>query len=462
MKVYNTLSRQKEEFKTIEKNKVKMYVCGPTVYNYIHIGNARPVVFFDTVRRYLEYKGYDVSFVMNLTDIDDKIIDKAIEEGVDFKEITKKYTKAYLDNIKDLNVDVEKIIKPRATHYINQMIDFIEGLEGINAAYDTKDTVYFNVKKAKDYGKLSRKNLDELELGARVESSQEKKSPEDFALWKKQKSPDEPAWDSPWGKGRPGWHLECSTMCKEVLGETIDIHGGGEDLQFPHHENEIAQSETLNHETLANYWMHNAMITIDKDKMSKSKNNFFTLHDIEKEYDLIIIRMWLLSGHYRTPIDFSKDNIEAIKNGYKRLENSLEDLKRYISLSENKDTKQEFSEEIDSYLKKFEDNMDDDFNTSNALSSLFDFAKFINTNMDENSNTKDLKHAKKVFDIMLDILGIKFNKEILESEIEKLIEERYIARQNKDFARADEIRDMLKARGIELKDTRAGTSWSKI
>lgn len=460
MKIYNTLSRKKEEFKTIEENKVRMYVCGPTVYNYIHIGNARPLVFFDTVRRYLEYKNYDVKFVMNLTDIDDKIIDKANEEGVEFTDITKTYIVAFLKNAKDFNVDVDKIIKPQATNYIDEMINFISNLEKQGAAYDASSTVYFNIDSAENYGKLSKKNIEELELGARIDISGDKKNPMDFALWKKQKNPNEPAWDSPWGKGRPGWHIECSTMAKCVLGETIDIHGGGEDLQFPHHENEIAQSETLNHKPFANYWMHNSMITVDKEKMSKSKGNFFTIHDIEKEFDLMIVRMWLLSGHYRTPIDFSRENLSAIKNAYDRLKNTNDELNRFI---ENSKTDVEFDTEyIDEFEDKFSNAMDDDFNTANALAVIFDFSRFINSNYNENSSKSELHYVKSIFDKLIDILGIKFKEEILEDEIEKLIYERTEARKKRDFKRADEIRDLLKQKGIELKDTSTGVVWNKI
>lgn len=460
MKIYNTLSRKKEEFKTIEENKVRMYVCGPTVYNYIHIGNARPLVFFDTVRRYLEYKNYNVKFVMNLTDIDDKIIDKANEEGVEFTDITKTYIAAFLKNAEDFNVDVDKIIKPQATNYIDDMINFISDLEKQGAAYDASTTVYFNIDSAENYGKLSKKNIEELELGSRIDVSGDKKNPMDFALWKKQKYPNEPAWDSPWGKGRPGWHIECSTMAKSVLGETIDIHGGGEDLQFPHHENEIAQSETLNKKPFANYWMHNSMITVDKEKMSKSKGNFFTIHDIEKEFDLMIVRMWLLSGHYRTPIDFSRENLLAIKNAYDRLKNTNDELNRFI---ENSNSYSEFTaDKIDEFEIKFSSAMDDDFNTANALAVIFDFSRFININYSENSSKKELEYVKNKFDILVDLLGIKFKNEILEEEIENLIAERTEARKKRDFKRADEIRDLLKEKGIELKDTSTGVMWNKL
>lgn len=462
MKIYNTLTREKEDFKTIEDNKVKMYVCGPTVYNYIHIGNARPVVFFDTIRRYLEYKGYKVEFVMNFTDVDDKIINKAIDEGVDFKEISEKYTQIFKKNISDLNVDDSKIIHPKATEFIGPMIKFIKELEKIDAAYDTEDTVYFSVDKAKNYGKLSKKNIDDLIAGARVEIGQNKKNPMDFALWKKKKFENEPSWNSPWGEGRPGWHIECSVMAKSKLGETIDIHGGGEDLQFPHHENEIAQSETLHNHPFANYWMHNAMITINHTKMSKSLNNFFTINDIQKKYDLKYVRMWLLSSHYRSPIDFSEENILAIKNSYERLYNSYENMQRLKESTISKSLTK--SLEIDKFMNDFDNAMDDDFNTSKAMSYIFELSKYFNTNFDENSSLEDVEYIIFTFKNMVDILGLDFEikDEELEYEIQNLILERNEARKNKDFKKSDEIRDYLKQKGIELKDTPNGVVWKKI
>lgn len=466
MLIYNTLTRQKEEFRTIHKNKVSMYVCGPTVYNYIHVGNARPLVFFDTVRRYLEYKDYDVKMVMNLTDIDDKIINRAIEENVDFSEISDKYSKVFFENAKELNVDISKVIYPKATDYINKMIEFISSLQKKGAAYDTDTTVYFNVEKAKDYGKLSKKDIKSLDLGSRVDVDEQKNNPMDFALWKKQKSENEPAWESPWGKGRPGWHIECSTMAKSVLGDTIDIHGGGEDLQFPHHENEIAQSETLHEKPFANYWMHNSMITIDKEKMSKSKGNFFTLHDIEKEFDLLIVRIWLLSSHYRSPLDYSFESLNSIKNSYQRLKNTHENLERLISIlkdkNENKDISAEVLESVNEFISKFEQSMDDDLNTSNALTTLFEFSRYINSNYNDKSNYSNLVYVYDIFNKLSDVLGIKYEKDILDEEIEKLINERTQARKDKNYKRADEIRDLLKSKGIELKDTSNGVTWSKI
>lgn len=464
MKVYNTLTRQKEDFKTIEENKVRMYVCGPTVYNYIHIGNARPLVFFDTVRRYLEYKGYQVKFVMNFTDIDDKIINRAIEEGVDYKVITEKYIQAFKDNAKGLNVDDSKITHIKATDYIGKMINFIKGLEEKGAAYDTDDTVFFSVEKAKDYGKLSRKNIDDLVAGARVDLNEHKKNPMDFALWKKKKLDKEPAWNSPWGMGRPGWHIECSVMAKHSLGETIDIHGGGEDLQFPHHENEIAQSETLHNHAFANYWIHNSMITVDSEKMSKSKGNFFTLHDIEKHYDLKIIRMWLISSHYRSPLDFSTESLDAIKNSYERLNNTFEKLESFKHESFSQEKNDEIKEEINKLMKSFEEAMDDDFNTSHAMAFLFDLSKLINSKLSKEISKETYDLMAKTFSDMSDILGLKFEikDDELESEVQALIEERNLARSEKNWAKADEIRDKLKAMSIELKDTAQGVVWKKI
>lgn len=464
MKVYNTLTRQKEDFKTIEENKVRMYVCGPTVYNYIHIGNARPLVFFDTVRRYLEYKGYQVKFVMNFTDIDDKIINRAIEEDVDYKVITEKFIQAFKDNAKGLNVDDSKITHIKATDYIGKMINFIKGLEEKGAAYDTDDTVFFSVEKAKDYGKLSRKNIDDLVAGARVDLNEHKKNPMDFALWKKKKLDKEPAWNSPWGMGRPGWHIECSVMAKHSLGETIDIHGGGEDLQFPHHENEIAQSETLHNHAFANYWMHNSMITVDSEKMSKSKGNFFTLHDIEKHYDLKIIRMWLISSHYRSPLDFSTESLDAIKNSYERLNNTFEKLESFKHESFSQEKNDEIKEEINKLMKSFEEAMDDDFNTSHAMAFLFDLSKLINSKLSKEISKETYDLMAKTFSDMSDILGLKFEikDDELESEVQALIEERNLARSEKNWAKADEIRDKLKAMSIELKDTAQGVVWKKI
>ncbi|MDY6064933.1 MAG: cysteine--tRNA ligase [Finegoldia sp.] len=462
MKLYNTLTRKKEEFKPIEENKVGMYVCGPTVYNYIHVGNARPIVVFDTLRRYFIYKGYDVKYVSNFTDIDDKIINKAIAEGVDFHQITDKYIKAFLDVVEDLNFLEEKTIHPKATEFIEKMIDFVKDLVDNGSAYEVDGNVYFDITKAEGYGKLSKKNIEDLQAGARVDVNDEKRSPLDFALWKKRKEENEPAWESPWGLGRPGWHLECSVMSNDILGDTIDIHAGGEDLEFPHHENEIAQSEAHNHKQFVNYWLHNSMITVNHEKMSKSKNNFFLLEDIKKEYDLEIIRFWLLSVHYRNPIDFSKETIEASKKSLERLYNAKFKLKGLAESSQN------LSEESDENLQKFradfERAMDDDINTADAISVLFDYVKYINKTFKTDSSKCLLEDGYKLLEDMGFVLGILFKEkeeDILDEDIERLIEERNAARAQKDFARADQIRDDLLERGIVIKDTRDGVVWSR-
>ncbi len=465
MKIYNTLTRQKEEFVPIKENEVGIYVCGPTVYNFIHVGNARPMVVFDTLRRYFLYKGYEVKYVSNFTDIDDKIINKAKDEGVEFTEITKKYINAYLENSKELNFLEDNTIHPRATEYINPMIDFVKGLEDKGAAYNVDGDVYFNIDSAKDYGKLSKKNIDELQAGARISVTEEKKNPMDFALWKKRKEESEPAWDSPWGMGRPGWHLECSVMASSILGDTIDIHAGGEDLQFPHHENEIAQSETLHDEKFANYWMHNSMITVDNEKMSKSKGNFFLLNDIKKSFDLEIVRFWLLSVHYRKQINFSEEVMEQTKNGLERLYNGKRNLERLLKSSEGSLTEEEQGKvaKINEIIKDFEMAMDDDLNTADGISAIYEIVKFSNSNIDEKSSKELVEYAYNSLMKLANVIGILYKEEkeeSLDEKVEKLIQDRQDARKNKDFQRADEIRDELKAMGITLKDTREGVQWS--
>ena len=465
MKIYNTLTRQKEEFVPIEKNKVGIYVCGPTVYNFIHVGNARPMVVFDTLRRYFLYKGYDVKYVSNFTDIDDKIINKAKDEGVEFTEITKKYINAYLENSKELNFLEDNTIHPKATEYINPMIEFVKGLEDKGAAYNVDGDVYFNIDSAKDYGKLSKKNIDELQAGARISVTEEKKNPMDFALWKKRKEESEPAWESPWGMGRPGWHLECSVMASSILGDTIDIHAGGEDLQFPHHENEIAQSETLHDEKFANYWMHNSMITVDNEKMSKSKGNFFLLNDIKESFDLEIVRFWLLSVHYRKQINFSEEVMEQTKNGLERLYNGKRYLEKLLKSSEGSLSEEEQGKKakIDEIIKDFETAMDDDLNTADGISAIYELVKFSNSNIDENTSKELVEYAYDSLMKLANVIGILYKEdkeESLDEKVEKLIQERQDARKNKDFQRADEIRDELKEMGITLKDTRNGVEWS--
>ncbi|MDO5718732.1 MAG: cysteine--tRNA ligase [Tissierellia bacterium] len=466
MKIYNTLTRKKEEFKPIVENEAKIYVCGPTVYNYIHIGNARPIVVFDTLRRYLLYKGFDVKFVSNFTDIDDKIINKAKDEGIPFREITEKYIDAYLEDCRGLNIFEEHTIHPKATEYIKNMVDFISGLEKEGAAYNVNGNVYFDISKANDYGILSKKNIDDLIAGARIEKGEEKKNPLDFALWKKKKEESEPAWPSPWGEGRPGWHIECSVMARSILGDTIDIHAGGEDLQFPHHENEIAQSETLTGKRFANYWMHNGMINVENRKMSKSLDNFFLVRDIAKEYDREIIRLWLISAHYRNPINFSKEVMEQTKNALERMYNAKEKLERLKETArEEGEYDQNLIDSVQKSKEDFEKAMEDDLNTADAIAALFDIVRLINTSIDENSSKNMVDEVYSVFMELADIMGLLFRSEdsdSLDNRVEELIAERNEARKNKDYQRADEIRDILKAEGIELKDTPTGVVWKKV
>lgn len=469
MKIHNTLTRQKEEFIPIEENKIRMYVCGPTVYDYMHIGNARPLVVFDTFRRYMQFKGYDVKYVVNFTDVDDKIINKSIAEGITTKEVTDKYIAAYMEDANDLNIDEEDTIHPRATEVMDDIIAFVKGLIDKGMAYESEGDVYFDVSKADDYGKLSGKNIEDLIHGAsnRLDTADgsKKKSPVDFALWKKTKKEGEISWKSPWGEGRPGWHIECSTMSKKILGETIDIHAGGEDLEFPHHENEIAQSEGLNEKTFANYWMHNGMIQVDGTKMSKSLGNFFTLHDIKKEYDLSIIRFWLLTTNYRQPINFTREIIEQAKASLQRLTNAYFRLEELLDKAEGKALSEE-EKKLENDLKAFKDKfievMDDDLNTADAITVLFDITKFVNTKLDS-SSSKDLvdktcKLYKELFD-SLGLLAKKKEADVDVAKIEELIAKRTEAKKAKDFATADAIRDELSAMGITIKDTREGVKW---
>ena len=466
MKIYNTLTRQKEEFVPVHPGKVGMYVCGPTVYNYIHIGNARPMIIFDTVRRYFEYKGYEVNYVSNFTDVDDKIIKKAIEEGVTATEIAERYIKECKQDMEALNIK-PATHQPRATEEIGGMIKMIQTLIKKGHAYEVDGTVYFKTRSFKDYGKLSKKNIDDLEAGHReikVTGEEGKEDPLDFVLWKPKKE-GEIAWDSPWGEGRPGWHIECSEMSKKYIGDTIDIHAGGEDLIFPHHENEIAQSEACNGEKFANYWMHNGFLNINNKKMSKSAGNFFTVREIGEKYPLQVIRFFMLSAHYRTPLNFSDTLVESAKTGLDRILTAI-DLCREMAAKEetgslSKEETEHFAN-IEVLVKKFEDAMEDDFNTADAVSAIFEIVR------ESNSTVKDFSadYAKKILKVLEDlcsVLGIETTKEeeILDEEIEKLIEERQAARKNKDFARADEIRDQLLEQGIVLKDTREGVKWSR-
>jgi len=465
MNLYNSLTRKKEEFIPLVEGKVTMYNCGPTVYNYIHVGNARPLVVFDTLRRYFIYKGLDVKMVINFTDIDDKIINRAKEEGKETTEIAQTYIDAFMEDAKELNLYEYPTIHPRATEYINKMIEFIEGLIAKGAAYEVNGNVYFRIDKAKDYGKLSKKNIDELISGARIEINEDKENPLDFVLWKKEKQ-GEPSWDSPWGKGRPGWHIECSVMARALLGETIDIHSGGEDLQFPHHENEIAQSETLTGKPFARYWLHNAMLTVDNKKMSKSLGNFFTLKDIKKSYDLEVLRFFLLSAHYRSQINFSKEAMDQSKSALDRLYNAKTNLEYYIenaSLNEDKKEYEKIKENVDFYKNKFINSMEDDINTADAIASIFELVRYINQNLDESKPKEALEYVYKVFMELNRVLGILSKRvEMLEEDILKLIEERNNYRRNKEFSKADEIRDELKNRGIILEDTKDGVKWKRI
>ena len=463
MRIYNTLTKSKEEFKPIEEGKVSMYVCGPTVYNYIHIGNARPMIVFDTVRRYMEYKGLDVNYVSNFTDVDDKIIKKALEEGVDSEVISKRFIEECKKDMEGLNVK-PATVHPLATEEISGMIDMISTLIDKGYAYKAEDgTVYYRTRKFTDYGKLSHKNIDDLEAGHRSinVTGELKEDPLDFVLWKPKKE-GEPYWESPWSDGRPGWHIECSVMSKKYLGDSIDIHAGGEDLIFPHHENEIAQSEAANGKTFANYWMHNGFLNIDNKKMSKSLGNFFTVREIADKYDLQVLRFFMLSAHYRSPLNFSAELMEAAKSGLDRIHNSYDNLMYlYENASTDEADESEYKEAVDKYIKKFEDAMEDDFNTADAISAVFELVKYINQNVGDNTAKNVLKLFIDNLSMLCDILGIILKKEekLLDADIEKMIEERQQARKNKDFATADRIRDELLSKGIVLEDTREGVKY---
>lgn len=467
MRIYNTLTKKKEEFIPLEEGKVKMYVCGPTVYNFIHIGNARPMIVFDTVRRYMEYKGYKVNYVSNFTDVDDKIIAKAVEEGVSADEISGRYIKECKKDMADMNVK-PATTHPLATQEIDGMIEMIQTLMDKGFAYEVNGTVYFRVKNFKEYGKLSHKNLEDLQSGFRslqVSGENQKEDPLDFVLWKPKKE-GEPFWVSPWSEGRPGWHIECSVMSKKYLGEEIDIHAGGEDLVFPHHENEIAQSECCNGKQFARYWMHNAFLNIDNRKMSKSLGNFFTVREIGEKYDLQVLRFFMLNAHYRSPLNFSAELMEASKNSLERIITCVEQLKHLLETAqkaEMTETEKALEVEVLEYVKKYENSMEDDFNTADAIAAIFELVKFANTKANENSTSAFVQYLFDTIVHLSDVLGLIVNKEaeILDEEIEKLIEERQTARKEKNFKRADEIRDELAAMGIILKDTREGVQWKR-
>lgn len=469
MKIYNTLTKKKEEFVPLEEGKVKMYVCGPTVYNLIHIGNARPMIIFDTFRRYLEYKGYDVNYVSNFTDVDDKIIKKAIEEGTTAEEISQRYIKECKKDMHDLNIE-PATTHPLATQEIDGMIEMIKTLIDKGYAYDADGTVYYRTRKFKDYGKLSKKNIDDLEAGHRdikVAGEESKEDPLDFVLWKPKKE-GEPSWPSPWSDGRPGWHIECSVMSKKYLGDEIDIHAGGEDLIFPHHENEIAQSEAANGCEFSKYWMHNGFLNINNKKMSKSLGNFFTVRDISEKYDLQVLRFFMLSAHYRSPLNFSDDLMESAKNGLERIITSGAKIRDIISNGKDgkvTDAEAKLLDEAKEYITKFEEAMDDDCNTANAISAVFELVKFANSNLNEGSTKEFAVGVYEILDKLCNVLGIILEKEEEkvgdEDYIEEMIAKRAQAKKDRDFAMADQIRDELAAKGIVLKDTREGTKWSR-
>ncbi len=464
MRLYNTLTRQKEEFVPLEEGKVKMYVCGPTVYNYIHIGNARPFIMFETLRRYLEYKGYDVTYVQNFTDVDDKIIKRSHEENISPEEVATKYINEYFVDADGLGIK-RADIHPKVTDNIDEIIEFVKDLQDKGYAYEVNGDVYFDTKKFEEYGKLSKQNQEDLEAGARIEVNDKKRHPMDFVLWKAKKE-GEPGWNSPWGEGRPGWHIECSVMSSRYLGETIDIHAGGQDLAFPHHENEIAQSEARSGKQFANYWIHNGYININNEKMSKSKGNFFTVRDISKKYDLEVVRFFMLSAHYRNPVNFSDEMLNQAKAGLERIYNAKEKVEFIASKleeSQMNDNEKELAKELVEYKNKFINAMEDDLNTADAVSVIFELSRFMNTNVDEQSSLEFANECLGLFNELTQVLNIvsKKNEDMLDQEIEDLIQKRVDAKKNRDFKLADDIRQELLDKGIILEDTRQGTKWKR-
>ncbi len=463
IQLFNSLSRQKEAFIPLEAGKVKMYVCGPTVYNYIHIGNARPVIVYDTVRRYLEYRGYDVTYVSNFTDVDDKLIKAAHELGVEVPEVAERFIGAYFEDTKALGCG-EADVHPRVTDHMPQIVDFIKVLIEKGYAYESQGDVYYHTRKFEGYGKLSHQSVDELKIGARIETGNKKEDALDFVLWKAAK-PGEISWESPWGEGRPGWHIECSVMAREHLGDTIDIHAGGQDLTFPHHENEIAQSEALTGKPFARYWMHNGYINIDNEKMSKSLNNFVLVNDILKELDPQVLRFFMLSVHYRHPINYSQQLVEDAIAAVDRLRTAYANLKHRLQASADLgDHSDIWLSKMDEIKAEFIETMDDDFNTANAISKLFDLSKLSNTYLlEKQTSTHVLSTFIEIFDELADVLGLPFpqQEELMDEEVEALLEERIEARKNRDFARADEIRDLFKEKNIILEDTAQGTRWKR-
>ena len=460
MKLFNTLSMQKEEFVPITENEVKIYACGPTVYNYFHLGNARPFIIFDTLRKYFEYKGYKVKFVQNFTDIDDKMINRANEENITVKELADRFISEYFKDAKGLSV-CEASVHPRATEVVPEIIDMVKHLIDKGYAYEVNGDVYFSTKKFAEYGKLSHQPLEDLEAGARINISEVKNDPMDFAVWKAKKD-GEPSWESPWGEGRPGWHIECSAMANKFLGETIDIHCGGKDLAFPHHENEIAQSEAANGKTFANYWVHNGYINIDNKKMSKSLGNFFTVRDLSEKFSYDVIRFFMLSAHYRSPINFSDELLTSAETGLSRIVNCIENLEFLTEKAENGDLSADDKNIIDTYKAKFIEALDDDLNTAEAIGVVFELVREINTKTKEETNKEYIKYALSVLKELTQVLSIaKITKnEVDTKKIEELIEKRAQAKKEKNFSLADEIRNQLLDMGVTIEDTREGVKWS--
>lgn len=467
MKIYNTMSRKKEEFIPLEPGKVKMYVCGPTVYNFIHLGNARPFTVFDTLRRYFEYRGYEVTYIQNFTDVDDKIIKRSHEEGITPEEVSEKYIKEYFIDCDGLGIK-RATVHPQVTDNIEHIKEFIQTLIDKDFAYESEGDVLFRTRRFEEYGKLSHQNIEELELGARIDVDEKKEDPLDFVLWKARKE-GEPGWQSPWGEGRPGWHIECSVMSRRYLGDSIDIHAGGQDLQFPHHENEIAQSECANDVEFARYWMHNGYINVDGEKMSKSLGNFFTVRDISKIYDLGLVRFFLLSTQYRNPINFSDAVLEQAKSGLERLVNARDKVEFMLenqTIVDMNDAEKELLPVIEDFKNKFIEAMDDDLNTADAISVIFELAKFMNTNINENSSKEFIQKNIDMFYELTGVLNIAQKTDFVDSDlavmVEKMIEKRTEAKKNKDFALADKIRDELAEVGIAIEDTRQGVKWKKM
>ena len=467
MKIYNTMTRKKEEFIPLEEGKVKMYVCGPTVYNFIHLGNARPFTVFDTLRRYFEYRGYEVTYIQNFTDVDDKIIKRSHEEGISPEEVAEKYIKEYFIDCDGLGIK-RATVHPQVTDNIENIIVFVQDLIDKGYAYEAGGDVLFRTRKFEEYGKLSHQNIEELELGARIDVDDKKEDPLDFVLWKAKKE-GEPGWQSPWGEGRPGWHIECSVMSNRYLGNTIDIHAGGQDLQFPHHENEIAQSECRNGHTFARYWMHNGYINVDGEKMSKSLGNFFTVRDISEKYDLGLVRFFLLATQYRNPVNFSDTVLEQAKAGLERLTNARDDAEFILGNLDDsglRDEEKDLAAGLDKYRDRFIEAMDDDLNTADAISVIFELAKFMNTNISDQSSKEFVQLNLDIFNELTGVLNIA-NKSVeeddsLSQKVEDLIAKRAQAKKEKNFALADQIRDELAAMGIAIEDTRQGVKWKRI